>query len=48
MGDAELTQFLEDIRGGVNQTVAQLPAHHDYVARYCGTPGAPGTANARV
>ena len=40
MGDAELSQFLEDIRIGVNRTVAQLPAHHDYVARYCaGRPG---------
>ena len=39
MGDAELTQFLEDIRSGVNRTVAQLPMHQDYVARYCNAPG---------
>ena len=44
MGDAELTQFLGDIRSGVNRTVAQLPAHQDYVARYCGTQRAGLTA----
>ena len=39
MSDAELSAFLEDIRGTVNRTVMQLPAHQDYVARYSGTPG---------
>lgn len=40
MGDAELSRFLDDIRGAVNRTLAQLPAHHDYVQRYSGRPGA--------
>jgi len=35
MGDAELNGFLEEIRKQVERTVAQLPAHADYVARYC-------------
>jgi tryptophan 7-halogenase len=39
MGDAELSRFLEDIRTSVKRTVAQLPLHHDYVARYSGKPG---------
>ena len=36
MGDAELMRFLENIRKNVAQTVLQLPAHKDYVQRYCG------------
>lgn len=36
MGDQELSGFLEDIRGTVNRTVAQLPPHHAYVRQYCG------------
>jgi tryptophan 7-halogenase len=39
MGDAELSQFLEEIRTSVKRTVAQLPLHHDYVARYSSKPG---------
>jgi len=35
MGDAELNGFLEEIRGQVERTVAQLPAHAEYVAHYC-------------
>jgi tryptophan halogenase len=38
MGDAELRQFLENIRQNVERTVAKLPAHADYVARYSGLP----------
>ena len=34
--DDELDQFLDNLRDGVTRTVAQLPAHADYVARYCG------------
>ena len=41
MGDAELNGFLEEIRGGVERTVAQLPAHADYVTGYCLRPGEP-------
>ena len=34
--DDELDRLLEAIRSEVRQTVAGLPAHQDYVARYCG------------
>jgi tryptophan halogenase len=40
MGDVELRGFLDDIRARVDNTVAQLPAHQDYVSRYCGEPAA--------
>jgi tryptophan halogenase len=36
MGDEELGAFLEGIRSHVERTVAQLPAHQEYVERYCG------------
>ena len=36
LSPAELDQFLGSIREGVARTVASLPAHQDYVARYCG------------
>ncbi len=32
----ELDHFLGGLRDGVSQTVAGLPSHADYVARYCG------------
>lgn len=35
MGDAELRQFLEGIRTGVNATVGKLPGHQAYVESYC-------------
>ena len=38
MGDVELRGFLDDIHSKVQKTVAQLPAHEDYVRRYCGAP----------
>src|ERR1700761_3573615 len=41
MNDVELNGFLEEIRGRVERTVAQLPPHADYVARYCERPGQP-------
>ncbi len=34
--DDELDRLLGMIRTEVRQTVAKLPDHHDYVARYCG------------
>jgi tryptophan halogenase len=34
--DDELEKFLGTLRGNVTRTVATLPAHADYVARYCG------------
>jgi tryptophan halogenase len=36
MDDEELSAFLESIRTRVERTVAQLPAHQEYVERYCG------------
>ena len=35
MDDRELNGFLEEIRGQVERTLAQLPTHADYVAQYC-------------
>ena len=37
MSDEELTRFLATIRDNTAKTVAGLPRHHEYVARYCGT-----------
>ena len=36
MSDEELTRFLTGIRDNVARTVAGLPEHGAYVARYCG------------
>jgi tryptophan 7-halogenase len=44
MDDRELNGFLEEIRTRVDRTVAQLPSHADYVARYCARPGEPAKA----
>ena len=41
MDDVELNGFLEEIRSRVERTVAQLPPHAEYVARYCARPGEP-------
>ena len=38
--DEELARLLANIRGTVARTVAAMPAHADYVARYCGTAAA--------
>jgi tryptophan halogenase len=35
MGDDELGHFLESIRRHVDQTVARLPKHMDYIRSYC-------------
>lgn len=40
--DEELGQLLETLRGSVSKTVAGLPAHDAYVARYCGASPADG------
>lgn len=40
MNDSELNGFLEEIRTRMERTLAQLPPHADYVARYCARPGA--------
>ncbi|MFN3434260.1 MAG: tryptophan 7-halogenase, partial [Sphingomonas sp.] len=39
LSDADLARLLHTLRDGVAQTVAGLPAHADYVARYCGATG---------
>jgi tryptophan halogenase len=36
LSDPEMTKLLSTIRGNVAQTVAGLPEHSAYVARYCG------------
>jgi tryptophan halogenase len=36
--DDEMNRFLSAIRDGIARTVRSLPAHADYVARYCGQP----------
>ena len=36
LGDDELARMLATLRGNVARTVAGLPAHHAYVAQYCG------------
>ena len=38
MSDAELHDFLERIRVPIEQTVARLPAHGDYLRTYCAEP----------
>jgi tryptophan halogenase len=35
--DEELARLLGGLRDGTNATVAGLPEHADYVARYCAT-----------
>ena len=40
MSDAEMTAFLERIRGPIEQTVRTLPMHGEYVREYCGLPRA--------
>ncbi|MFZ5637876.1 MAG: tryptophan halogenase family protein [Pseudomonadota bacterium] len=43
MGDAELTAFLERIRGPIENTVRRLPMHAAYLDDYCGgAPRGPG------
>lgn len=36
LSDEDLDQLLAGLRDAVAKTVAGLPEHHDYVARYCG------------
>ena len=38
MDDRELAQFLDNISGRIERTVAQLPRHEAYVRQYCGAP----------
>jgi tryptophan halogenase len=40
LSDAELTKLLSTIRDNIAQTVAGLPDHEAYVARYCGAANA--------
>jgi tryptophan halogenase len=38
MDDRELAQFLDNISGTIERTVAQLPRHEAYVRQYCAAP----------
>jgi tryptophan halogenase len=38
MGDAELAQFLNNIKGSVAAVAGQLPSHQDYIRQYCRAP----------
>ena len=40
LSDAEMTKLLSTIRDNVAKTVAGLPDHPAYVARYCGAANA--------
>ncbi|WP_114228913.1 MULTISPECIES: tryptophan halogenase family protein [Sphingomonas] len=46
LSDDELRRLFENIRGTVARTVASLPAHADYVARYCGAAQPAARSNA--
>ena len=35
LSDQDLTRFLADYRGSINQTVARMPMHQDFVNQYC-------------
>ena len=35
LGDEELKKFLADYRTSINQTVARMPVHQDFVNQYC-------------
>ena len=35
MPDADLTRFLDGIKTAINQAVGQMPAHQEFVDRYC-------------
>ncbi len=35
MDEAELTAFLADIRGRIQQTIARLPSHQNYIEHFC-------------
>ena len=37
LSDEELDQLLAGLRDSITKTVAGLPEHHAYVARYCAT-----------
>jgi tryptophan 7-halogenase len=43
LSDAEMAKLLSTIRNNVAQTVAGLPSHEAYVARYCGSANASAT-----
>ena len=41
MSVEELTGFLQQIKSGVDRTVASLPTHTDYLARFLGGNAGP-------
>jgi len=44
LSDDDLAKLLDGLRQSVAQTVAEMPAHHAYVARYCGAQEAAAAA----
>ena len=35
MSDQDLTRFLNGLRGSIEQALAQMPSHQDFLDRYC-------------
>jgi tryptophan halogenase len=35
MSDQDLTRFLSGLKGSIEQAVAQMPSHQDFLDRYC-------------
>jgi len=35
MSDQDLTRFLGALKGSIEQAVAQMPSHQDFLDRYC-------------
>jgi len=35
MSDQDLTRFLSALKGSIEQAVAQMPSHQDFLDRYC-------------
>jgi len=35
MSDQDLTRLLSGLKGSIEQTVAQMPSHQDFLDRYC-------------
>jgi tryptophan halogenase len=49
MSDQDLTRFLSALKGSIEQAVAQMPSHQDFLDRYCRAsnvvPRDPGNAS---
>ncbi len=40
LSDAQLSEFLGNLRRLIEQAVGRLPSHEDYIAKHCAAPGA--------